>query len=115
MLILLLQLDTIRDVTKPWHTPVLSLLDHSDGQLSMCYRTDKIAPAYTVTVSLGDGRSLENPGEREFHTLFPWVPEGWVPHELLATTLAMYWPCPSGQSTGGGPSHSGVGDMVGPG
>ncbi|KAK4819006.1 hypothetical protein QYF61_022837 [Mycteria americana] len=104
------QPDTGRDFAKPWHTPVVSLLDHSDGQLSMRYRTDKIAPACTVMVSQGDGRFLENPGERELHPLFPWM--RWVPHELLATTLATYWPSHSGQSTGGGPSHIGVGDMV---
>ena len=35
-----------RDVTRPWHTPVLSL-QHSARELSARYRTDKIAPTYT--------------------------------------------------------------------
>lgn len=45
MVTLLLQPDTDRDVTKVWHMPVLSLLAHSGGQLSVRYGRDKIAPA----------------------------------------------------------------------
>lgn len=56
--------------------------------------------------------SLENPGAREVHTLFPWVPKGWVTRKILATTLAMYWPCHGRQSTASGPSHSWVGDVA---
>jgi len=111
----LLQLDTDRDVNKSWHTPVLSFLNHSEGELSKYYRTNKMAPAYTVSILLGDGRSMENPGERDLHIRFPWVPESWMLRELRATALVTYWPCHSRLSTGGGPRHSGIGDKVGPG
>lgn len=98
--ILLVQPTTIEDVTKVWRMLVLCLLAHSDGQLSMHYGRDKIAPAYSVTVSLGEGRSLKDSWERDLQTLFPWVSKGWLPHGLLATTLLMYWWCHNGQTTG---------------
>jgi len=36
-----------RDATRPWHTPVLSLIQHSARELSALCWTDKVAPIHT--------------------------------------------------------------------
>lgn len=67
-----------RDVTTPWHSPGFSLLGHSDGKLPAFHRTDKIAPCHGLTGSWKLPTALGG----DSSTLFPWVGEGWGPHEF---------------------------------
>lgn len=46
--------DTIKHVTKPRHAAVLFLLGHYAGDLSTCYRIDKIAPVCNLSCPHGD-------------------------------------------------------------
>lgn len=77
-----------------WHALVLYLLQNSTRERTTLYRTDKTAPACTLSWSC---RELEVPhshGQREIPNLFPWVVKGglgstWAPGMNLSDAMAM--------------------------
>lgn len=56
-----------RDMGRPWHTPVFSLLQHSTRD----YRTDKISPTYTLLCSYRELKAPSSHGEEVVHPFCP--------------------------------------------
>lgn len=68
------------------HGSLLSSPSSATQPESCQHSTGQISPCHGLTGSL---EAPHSHGQRQLHTLFPWVAEGWAPRELLAPALAM--------------------------